>query len=296
MSQSVTVEAPAKLNLFLRILAREADGYHGIETLFARIALADRLTADVADAPGVALTVDGPDLGPAAENLAVRAAELALGALRPSFGVRLTLEKRIPVGAGLGGGSADAAAALQAVNALGGNAVPRHELFQMAARLGADVPFCLSGAALALGWGRGDRLFLLPAPPAAPVLLVSPPVPVRTAEAYGWVDQARLSGGRRGAVALDLDALSTWGDVARMAGNDFESVVFGHHPPVRAAFEALVGTQPLLCRMSGSGSTIFAVYRSERDREDAQMMLGRKHGTLTPVRTLTSPPTGPEPV
>ena len=285
MSQSVTVEAPAKLNLFLRILAREADGYHGIETLFARIALADRLTADTADAPGVALTVDGPDLGPPAENLARRAAELVLGALRPSFGVRLNLEKRIPVGAGLGGGSADAAAALQAVNALGGNAVPRHELFQMAARLGADVPFCLSGASLALGWGRGDRLFLLPAPPAAPVLLVSPPIPVRTAEAYGWVDQGRQASARRGALALDLEALGSWGSIGRMSGNDFEVPVFGRHSAIRAAYEAVAGTHPLICRMSGSGSTVFGLYRNTRDRDDAAMQLGKKYGKVISTQT-----------
>jgi 4-diphosphocytidyl-2C-methyl-D-erythritol kinase len=84
-------------------------------------------------------------------------------------------------------------------------------------------------------------------------------------------------------VALDLDALSNWGDIARMAGNDFESPVFGRHPEVRAAFEALVGTRPLLCRMSGSGSTLFAVYRSARDREDAAMMVGRKHGAVTAI-------------
>lgn len=285
MSQSLTVEAPAKLNLFLRILARDADGYHGIETLFARIRLADRLTADPVDAPGVTLTVDGPDLGPAAENLAVRAAELVLGALRPRIGVRLHLEKRIPVGAGLGGGSADAAAALQAVNALGGNAVPRHELFQMAARLGADVPFCLSGARLALGWGRGDRLFVLPAPPAAPVLLVSPPVPVRTAEAYGWVDQGREASARRGALALDLEALASWGSIGRMSGNDFEVPVFGRHSEIRAAYEAVAGTHPLICRMSGSGSTVFGLYRNTRDRDDAAMRLGKKYGKVISTET-----------
>jgi 4-diphosphocytidyl-2C-methyl-D-erythritol kinase len=81
-----------------------------------------------------------------------------------------------------------------------------------------------------------------------------------------------------------------------MAGNDFESAVFEHHPAVRAAFEALVGTRPLVCRMSGSGSALFAVYRSERDLEDARMMLGCKHGTLVPARTLASPSPGPEPV
>ena len=285
MSQSVTVEAPAKLNLFLRILASEADGYHGIETLFARIGLADRLTAEPVDAPGVTLSVDGPDLGPTAENLAVRAAELVLGGLRPSFGVGLHLEKRIPVGAGLGGGSADAAAALQAVNALGGHAVPRHELFQMAARLGADVPFCLSGAGLALGWGRGDRLFVLPVPPAAPLLLVCPPVAIRTAEAYGWVDQGREAPARRGAVALDLEALASWGSIGRMSGNDFEVPVFGRHSEIRAAYEAVAGTHPLICRMSGSGSTVFGLYRNTRDRDDAAMRLGRKYGKVISTET-----------
>ncbi len=81
-----------------------------------------------------------------------------------------------------------------------------------------------------------------------------------------------------------------------MAGNDFESAVFGRHPIVRAAFEALAGTRPLVCRMSGSGSTLFAVYRSDRDREDARMMLGRKHGTVTAVETLPAPPRGAEPI
>ena len=122
-----------------------------------------------------------------------------------------------------------------------------------------------------------------------PALLVTPPVGVATAEAYGWVDAARQSAARRGAVALDLDALSRWGDIGRMAGNDFESAVFPHLPEVRAAFETLVLTRPLVCRMSGSGSALFAVYRSARDRDDAQMMLGRKHGRLDSVETLASP-------
>ena len=110
------------------------------------------------------------------------------------------------------------------------------------------------------------------------------------------MDEARQTAGRRGAVALDLAALSTWGDIGRMAGNDFESAVFGRHPPVRAAFEALAGTRPLVCRMTGSGSALFAVYRSTGDREDARMMLGRKHGTLTAVRRSPRARRGPEPV
>ena len=283
--------AYAKVNLFLRVLAREADGFHGIETLFCLLDLADELDATRSEAPGVRIAVEGGiDTGPAADNLAVRAAHAVLDATGRAFGVELRLLKRIPSQAGLGGGSSDAAAALTAVNALANNAVPRHELLQFAARLGSDVPFFLSGAPLALAWGHGERLLRLPPLPAAPALLVTPPAPVRTADAYGWVDQARQGQARRGAVALDLDALRTWGDIGRMAGNDFESPVFSHVPAVRAAFEALVLTRPLVCRMSGSGSTIFAVYRSVRDRDDARMMLGGKHGEVRAVATAGAVP------
>jgi 4-diphosphocytidyl-2-C-methyl-D-erythritol kinase len=289
MSPAVTVSALAKINLFVRVLARESDGYHGIETLFCLVSLADELRAERREGRGVTIDVEGGEVGPPEQNLALRAATMVLEATGNRFAAHLGLTKRIPVRAGLGGGSSDAAAALHAANHLTGNAVPRHELLQFAARLGSDVPFFLTGAPLALGWGRGERLLRLPALPAAPVLLLTPPVPIATAEAYGWVDAARQSAGRRGAVALDLDALSRWGDIGRMAGNDFESPVFGRFPEVRAAFEALVNTHPLICRMSGSGSTIFAVYRSVPDRDDARMMLGRKHGRLEVVGTLAGP-------
>jgi len=285
MTDAITVAAHAKLNLLLRILAREDDGYHGIETLFCRLDLADQLVAEARDGTGVTIEVEGAEVGPAADNLAVRAAHLVLAAVRTPLAVHLRLTKRIPVGAGLGGGSSDAAAALNAVNALAGNAVPRHELFQFAARLGADVAFCFSGASLALGWGHGERLLALPPLPTAPVLLLAPPVPVRTAEAYGWVDQARQGLSRRGALALDLASLSSWGSVGRMAGNDFESPVFHRHPDVRRAFEAMVGTGPLVCRMTGSGSTVFAVYRSPADRDDAAMRLGKKYGKVIATET-----------
>ena len=290
---SAAVPCHAKLNLFLRVLAREADGYHGIETLFCLIDLADRLVAERRDERGVTIDVAGADVGPPEDNLAVRAAHLVLEATGRRFGVHLRLEKRIPVRAGLGGGSSDAAGALALVNRLAGDAVPRHELLQFAARLGSDVPFFFSGAPLALAWGRGERLLRLPPLPPAPALLLSPPVAVSTAEAYRWVDEARQGAGRRGAVALDLEALAGWGDIGRMAGNDFESPVFARHPPVRGAFEALVGTRPLVCRMSGSGATLFAVYRSVRDRDDAMMLLGRKHGALTATTTLAAAAPGP---
>ena len=284
----VTVPALAKINLFLRVLSRDRDGYHGLETLFCLITLRDTLSADRREGSGVTLEVIGAALGAPEENLAFRAAARVLQATGHRFAVHLRLEKQIPSRAGLGGGSSDAAAALHAVNSLAGNVVPRHELLQLGAQLGSDVPFFVTGAPLALGWNRGERMIRLPPLPTSPALLVVPEIPVATPEAFGWVDQASGSAVHRGAVALDLDALSRWGDIGRMAGNDFESPVFGRHPQIRGAFEALVTTRPLVCRMSGSGSALFAIYRSSRDREDAVMMLGRKHGALLPIETVAA--------
>jgi 4-diphosphocytidyl-2-C-methyl-D-erythritol kinase len=292
MERSVTLRPHAKINLLLRVLAREADGYHGLETLFCLVSLTDSLTVERREGEGASIEMTGLDAGAPEENLALRAARTVLEATGHRFSVHLTLEKRIPVRAGLGGGSSDAASALHAVNLLAGNAVPRHELFQFAARLGSDVPFFLSGAPIALAWGHGQRMLRLSPLPSAPALLLVPRSGISTAEAYGWIDGARHEAGRRGALALDLDTLTRWGDIGRMAGNDFESVVFAQFPEIRAAFEALAGTRPLVCRMSGSGSALFAIYRSPRDREDARMLLGRKHGDLLPVETLAaSPPT-----
>jgi 4-diphosphocytidyl-2-C-methyl-D-erythritol kinase len=284
----VSLPALAKINLFLRVLTRDADGYHGLETLLCLVSLADTLRAERREGHGVTIEVMGADVGPPQQNLAVQAASRVLEATGNRFAIHLTLTKRIPVRAGLGGGSSDAAAALHAANRLAADAVPRHELLQFAAHLGSDIPFFCTGAPLALAWGRGERILRLPPLPSSPALLLTPPIPIPTADAYGWIDAARQSTGRRGSVALDLDALSRWGDIGRMAGNDFESPVFGRYAEIRAAFEALVATRPLVCRMSGSGSTLFAIYRSPRDRDDATMMLGRKHGTLTPVETLAT--------
>ena len=293
-SASVRVTALAKINLFLRILAREETGFHGVETLLCLVSLGDILRAERREGHAVTIEVSGADVGPPEENLALKAATAVLEAIGHRFGIHLTLTKRIPVRAGLGGGSSDAAAALHAANRLAGDPIPRHELLQLAARLGSDVPFFCTGAPLALGWNRGERMLRLPPLPAAPALLLTPTIAIATSEAYGWVDAARQSAGRRGAVALDLEAVSGWGDIGRMAGNDFESPVFGRYREIRDAFEALVGTRPLLCRMSGSGSTLVAIYRSPRDRDDAAMMLGRKHGTVTAVETLAAPAPAPE--
>ena len=292
MTAAVRVAAHAKINLFLRMLSRETSGYHQIETAFALLELADELEARRIDSQ-VTLEVDGPDLGPADENLAVRAARAVLEATGNRFGVALRLTKRIPVRAGLGGGSSDAAAALHAVNALAGNAIPRPELLHLAARLGADVAFCTSGAPLALAWGRGERLFRFPAPPAAPALIAVPSIAVATPDAYRWWDEANPTPVSRGPVVLDVEALATWGSIGRLGGNDFESPVFAKHPELRALYERLAGTGPVWVRLCGSGSAVAAVYKKEKERDDAAERVGTKGQRL--IATTTRATAAPAP-
>jgi len=293
VTTAVRIAAHAKVNLFLRILARETSGFHQIETAFALLELADELVVRRTDA-GVALEVDGPDLGPVEQNLAVRAARAVLDATGNRFGVAIALSKRIPVRAGLGGGSSDAAAALHAVNMLAGNAVPRHELLHFAARLGADVAFFTGGAPLAVAWGRGERQFRLPAPPSLPALIALPPSQVATPDAYAWWDEQHPTPEPRGPVTLDADALSTWGSIGRLGGNDFEPVVFAKHPELRTLYERLAETGPVWVRLCGSGSAVAAVYKKESERDEAMQRLGggtkRQALIATATRALAAPP------
>jgi 4-diphosphocytidyl-2-C-methyl-D-erythritol kinase len=290
----VRVAAHAKVNLFLRILARDSTGWHQLETAYALLELADELEVRRIDS-GVTLDVDGPDLGPVQDNLVVRAARAVLDATGNRFGVAVRLTKRIPVRAGLGGGSSDAAAALHAVNALAGNAVPRHEVLHFAARLGADVPFFASGAPLALAWGRGERLFHLAAPPTAPALVAVPPITVATPDAYRWWDDANPTPATRGPVALDADVLATWGSIGRLGGNDFEAPVFGKHPELRALYERLAGSAPVWARLCGSGGAVAAVYKKERERDDAALQIGEKQQRVIKTATRGTAAPGPQP-
>jgi 4-diphosphocytidyl-2-C-methyl-D-erythritol kinase len=253
------VRAQAKLNLFLRILAREATGYHGLETLFTRLELADEITVRVG---GEARSIDCgvADVGPPASNLAFRGATTYAEATGWPHGFDITVEKRIPIGGGLGGGSADAGAVLRALDALAPNPVGPEALAGIAARLGADVPFVTSDAPLALAWGRGDRMVALPPLPAREIGLVCFPFGVSSAEAFGWVAEARRT---QPAAAvgrlLDIETLTSWNGVARLAGNDFEREVAGRHPEIAGVLEAARAGGALIAELTGSGSTVFVV-------------------------------------
>ncbi len=296
MSDTVRISAHAKTNLFLRVFSRDASGFHGIETAFTLLELADEMVVERTALEGkVELSVDGEDAGPTEENLAYRAAHAVLHATANRFGVRIHLKKIIPVRAGLGGGSSDAAAALHAVNSIADHAVPRTEILQFAARLGSDVPFFACGVPMALGWNRGERLFRIAGPPEAPVLLALPSIGISTAHAYELLDAVRHEQVARGSVVLDHDAFRQWGGIGRLGGNDFESVVFGKEPELKDLFERLAQTRPLLLRLAGSGSAIIAVYKSDRERDDAAMTIGTSGQRLIKTRTRSRPASAPQP-
>lgn len=259
--RAARVVAQAKVNLVLHVLAREASGYHSIETLFQRIELGDLVTARV-DVSGRSLdcagpTMPGEGLGPVERNLAYRAAAAYAEAASWPTGFAIEIEKRIPVGGGLGGGSADAAAVLRALDALSPRPLGAHVL-EIAATLGADVPFLASDAALALAWGRGERMLALPALPSRDVALAVPDFGVATADAYAWLAADRGEYRPRGR-SLELSTLRDWNSVERVAGNDFEAVVGARHPVIAELVTWLRDAGSSLALMSGSGSTVFAL-------------------------------------
>jgi 4-diphosphocytidyl-2-C-methyl-D-erythritol kinase len=252
------VKAPAKLNLFLRVVGRRADGFHELETVFQWIDLADELTFVSGDE--LRLTGGCEAAPPGPENLVLRAA----AALREATGFRggasIHLEKRVPVGAGLGGGSSDAAAALVALNRLWDLGLGAAKLAELAAGLGSDVPFALWGGT-ALGRGRGEILEALATPPLW-FVLVRPPFAVVTARAYTLYRPAIVTP----SVESFLAALAS-ADPERLAPllrNDLEAGVFGEWPELAALREKLLEAGALGARMTGSGSVVFGLARDER--------------------------------
>jgi 4-diphosphocytidyl-2-C-methyl-D-erythritol kinase len=261
MTRSARVLAQAKINLLLRVLARETSGYHAIETVFLRLDLGDDVCVRVAagrsiDCRGPSMPAEG--LGAPQSNLAYRAAAAYADATGWPSGFAIEIEKRIPIGGGLGGGSADAGAVLRALDALSPRPL-RERLIDLAAPLGADVPFMTTEHAMALGWGRGERLLPLAPLASRPVLLAVPQFGIATGDAYGWLADDR-EGYVPHAAVLDLAQLASWNTLGRSAVNDFQLVVERRHPPIAEITSALRRAGASIAMLSGSGATVFGLF------------------------------------
>jgi 4-diphosphocytidyl-2-C-methyl-D-erythritol kinase len=287
------VAAQAKINLHLRVFDRDASGYHSIETVFQRIETSDWLTLRITGGQRTldvmsALATEGPDLGPPETNLAYRAAEAYAEAADwpPGFDIQLT--KWIPVGAGLGGGSADAAGVLRLLNFLALRPMPAQRLHSIAAELGSDVPFLLSDEVMAIGTGRGEQILPLPQLQRRHVLLAVPHFAVSTKEAYSWLDDDRVAGliPNPGAQKLeDPSEFSNWNALAAFARNDFLEPVTRHYPALAGILGALRETGPVFASMTGSGSALFGIYEIEPTIPRDAAFRGV---SITPTRTATS--------
>lgn len=266
------VRAPAKVNLTLRILERLPSGFHTLETLFQAIDLCDTLEVEVRREPGVTLEVVGADVGPADDNLVVRAARAWLAETGVEWGLAVRLTKVIPAGAGLGGGSSDAGAMLRALDHWMPEAVAPERRLAIGAELGSDVPFFTGKGGLVLGRGRGERMTPLPPLPTAWLVVGMPPVHVATGPAYGRLAHGRAESGRAVPPPLfdgEGGVPRSWPEVASVALNDFEPVVAGAHPAIAAALAAIRAQHPAFALLSGSGAAVFGLFTDAAAAERA---------------------------
>ena len=285
----ITVPSLAKLNLDLRVLHKRPDGFHELRTIFQTISLKDTLDIEFDFAKRTQINLSSSiDIK---DNLVVRSAKLVLDHLRVNARVRFVLSKRIPMGAGLGGGSSNAAAVLLALPALAGKPIPPADRVRLAESLGSDVPFFLYGGT-ALGFGRGTELYPLPDQPARPALVVATGVHVSTAEAYRALGRDVTNALTSQSESFILREFQTIAWALGDSGleyfplkNDFEHAVFGMHPELSATVRKLrrLGAKP--AQMTGSGSAVFGVFSTAAETRAAASKF--EHAAAFPVRFVT---------
>jgi 4-diphosphocytidyl-2-C-methyl-D-erythritol kinase len=276
MTRRAKIKSLAKINLDLRVLNRNPDGFHELRTVFQTISLADTIDIEYERARQTEISIDDPLAIP--DNLVMRAGRAVLDALRVHARVHFRLRKKIPMGGGLGGGSSNAAAVLLGLPVLAGGR--RLELDQLAAigsELGSDVPFFLTGG-IALALGRGTEIYELPALGPEPIVLVASGLHVATGPAYqglgrGLTDagsSSRINGFQ--AFCRILASERSAKAAGSFSANDFEAVVFRQYPQLQT-IERKLSKLGASVRMTGSGSAIFGVFGSRQERDRAEAVL-----------------------
>jgi len=260
MKNSVRLPAFAKINLRLHVMGRRPDGYHELRTIFQAISLHDTLELSILRKPEIVVETSEPALSTGPENLVYRAIEAVGCEIGFRGGVKARLEKRIPIARGLGGGSSDAAAAIIGMLRLTKKKVPLERLAEIAAGLGADVPFFLFGGR-AVAVNRGDEIYPLADAPKRAVLVVSPrDIGVSTKDAYQWVS-AELTNRAKPPGIWKFCALC-WSRQDSGLSNDFEEPVFSRHPRLREIRDGLLQGGAAAAALAGSGSAVFGVFRN----------------------------------
>lgn len=295
----ITRVSPAKVNLYLKVLRKRPDGYHEIATLMQKIALADEMEFREGK-PGVRLSCPGSGLPEDSRNLVFRAAQMLLAEAGRERGVEIVLRKKIPTGAGLGGGSSNAAATLTGVNELLGLGFGRERLMAMGKKLGADVPFFIysgEGGGAAWAFGIGEILRPVEYIPSLCFLLVNPGFEVSTRDVYEGLGMTAREDGEtgekteltNGPTTFNMPVFNKEGgpeDVAGMLRNDLERVTLKLHPELEDIKGKLLHYGALGSLMSGSGPTVFGIFRDEKDASRAAAGIRRDGWSLFTARSL----------
>jgi 4-diphosphocytidyl-2-C-methyl-D-erythritol kinase len=280
---AVTLQSPAKINLCLSVLGRRPDGYHDVEMLMQMVGLSDRVTVSIGGR-GISVQCDDRAVPSGEGNIAWKAAAEMVRIAGNEVGLEIEIEKNIPVAAGLGGGSGNAAAVLAATNKLLGLGLDRSQLAEIGARLGMDVPFFLHGPT-AIARGRGEIITKLPPLQRLRVLLVNPGFATSTAWVYNNVN-LRLT---KKAGCNKISSLNLRNIVIGLH-NDLESVTAAAHPVINRIKKALLDAGAVGALMSGSGPTVFGIFKAETVCRDAADRLSREGWKIYPVETLTESP------
>ncbi len=257
MLDSIVLQAPAKVNYRLDVIARRPDGYHDLRMIMQRVNLCDQVTIRLCDVPGITVRCGRQGVPDGEGNIAWKAARALLDLSQASYGIAVEIQKNIPVAAGLGGGSSDCAAVLLGLNELLGLGLSREQLMEIGLKLGADVPFFVFEQT-ALAEGVGEKLTPLAGLPAAWVVLVNPNVPVSTA----WVYK-NLQLTQRERLATIPDSFEDVASLCAILSNDLESVTIPAFPVISRIKEMLVDAGAGCSLMSGSGPTVFGLFDDE---------------------------------
>ncbi len=273
---SMEIKAHAKINLSLDIVGKRSDGYHELDTLFYELSLHDLLIVEKQEKEGIFLNCSDETLSCSQDNLIYKAVKLLQEKYQIKKGVRIYLEKNIPMGAGLGGGSSDAAAALKAVNELFNLNIPRENLKEFGAKLGADVPFFIEGG-MARAQGIGEQLTPLKKKKLWPMIVIKPEVSVPTVWAYKEAD--KVENPLHPDIKTLLKSLEeeNYSQVCESLGNSFEKAVCSQYPQIEEVKKELLFYGADVSVMTGSGAAVFALFDNAERAEKAADQLEKKH-------------------
>ncbi|MBQ6128467.1 MAG: 4-(cytidine 5'-diphospho)-2-C-methyl-D-erythritol kinase [Lachnospiraceae bacterium] len=283
------INAYAKINIGLDVLARRPDGYHEVRMVMQTVGLHDEITVETCDEPGISISSDSGKVPLGEDNLIYKAAALIMKEYSLLRGVRIRLTKNIPVAAGLAGGSTDAAATLRAIDRLYGLGLSDDRLCELGVRIGADVPYCLTGGTV-LCEGIGEKMTKLDAHPSCTVLLAKPPEGVSTAYVYKHLELDKVT-------HPDIDAIidgiraKNLSAVASHTGNVLESVTIPEHPVIGRIKDIMRNNGAKASLMSGSGPTVFGLFESE---DDAKKALGELERSQTDLELIITDIYNPE--